>query len=61
MAVKWRNWKVQFYLLDQGTDPPLKLIVPKVYDVDIDPKEQRDVSIPEYLCLTSGGENHRCV
>jgi arylsulfatase A-like enzyme len=46
MAVKWRNWKVHFYLLDQPTDPPLKLLVPKVYDLDIDPKEQRDVTLP---------------
>jgi len=46
MAVKWRNWKVHFYLLDQATDPPLKLLIPRVYDLDIDPKEQRDVGYP---------------
>jgi arylsulfatase A-like enzyme len=46
MAVKWRNWKVHFYLLDQATDPPLKLLIPRIYDLDIDPKEQRDVGYP---------------
>jgi hypothetical protein len=51
MAVKWRNWKVHFYLLDQMTDPPLKLLVPRVYDLDIDSKEQRDVSVTNIWVL----------
>jgi arylsulfatase A-like enzyme len=45
MAVKWRNWKVHFYLLDDPSGTPAKYLVPKVYDLDIDPKELRDVSI----------------
>lgn len=46
MAVKWRNWKIYFYALDRATDPPLKLLVPRLYDLDIDPGEERDVSFP---------------
>jgi hypothetical protein len=40
-AVKWRNWKVVFY--DEERDwwtPPLKLGVPKAFDLIIDPKEE---------------------
>jgi len=51
MEVKWRNWKVHFYLLDDPSGAPVKFLVPKVYDLDIDPKEQRDVSIPNSWVL----------
>jgi len=51
MAVKWRNWKVHFYLLDDPTGAPVKFLVPRVYDLDIDPKEQRNVSIPNSWVL----------
>jgi arylsulfatase len=51
IAVKWRNWKIHFYVLDQPTDPPLKLLVPRVHDLDIDPREERDVSIPNTWVL----------
>ena len=40
-AVKWRNWKVVFY--DEERDwwtPPLKLGVPKAFDLITDPKEE---------------------
>jgi hypothetical protein len=30
---------------------PVKFLVPKVYDLDIDPQEQRDVSIPNTWVL----------
>jgi arylsulfatase len=43
-AVKWRNWKVHFFVMDQPTDPPLKLPVPRIYDLNTDPREERDVS-----------------
>jgi arylsulfatase A-like enzyme len=40
-AVKWRNWKVVFF--DEQRDwwtPPVKLGVPKVFDLITDPKEE---------------------
>jgi arylsulfatase len=40
-AVKWKNWKIAFY--EQERDwwsPPVKLGVPKVYDLLTDPKEE---------------------
>jgi arylsulfatase len=51
VAVKWRNWKVHFYVLDEPSDPPLKLLVPRVYDLDIDPRELRDVSLSKSWVL----------
>jgi hypothetical protein len=40
-AVKWRNWKVEFY--DEERDwwsPPIRLGEPKVFDLITDPKEE---------------------
>jgi arylsulfatase len=40
-AVKWRNWKIAFY--DEERDwwtPPVKLGVPKAFDLFTDPKEE---------------------
>jgi arylsulfatase A-like enzyme len=40
-AVKWKNWKVAFY--DEERDwwsPPVKLGVPKAFDLITDPKEE---------------------
>jgi arylsulfatase A-like enzyme len=40
-AVKWKNWKMAFY--EQERDwwsPPIKLGVPKIYDLISDPKEE---------------------
>jgi arylsulfatase len=40
-AVKWRNWKLTFY--EEQRDwwsPPIKLGVPKLFDLIADPKEE---------------------
>ena len=40
-AVKWRNWKIAFY--DEQRDwwsPPVKLGIPKAFDLITDPKEE---------------------
>jgi hypothetical protein len=40
-AVKWRNWKLTFY--EEQRDwwsPPIKLGVPKLFDLITDPKEE---------------------
>jgi arylsulfatase A-like enzyme len=45
-AVKWRNWKLAFY--DEQRDwftPPLKLGVPKLFNLVLDPKEEFPVTV----------------
>ena len=44
-AVKWRNWKVHFILQDNMYDPPLRLPMPRVYNLLADLKEQHDVGV----------------
>jgi len=40
-AVKWKNWKVAFYAEERDWwTPPLKLGVPKAFDLITDPKEE---------------------
>jgi len=40
-AVKWRNWKVVFYESQRDWwSPPIKLGVPKAFDLITDPKEE---------------------
>jgi len=45
-AVKWRNWKIHFYWQEEMYDVPLKLPIPKVCNLLTDPKEEREVLIP---------------
>jgi arylsulfatase len=51
-AVKWRNWKVVFY--EEQRDwwsPPLKLGVPKAFDLIRDPKEEYpQLGVPNSWC-----------
>jgi arylsulfatase len=42
-AVKWKNWKLVFYEEERDWwTPPLKLGVPKLFNLIIDPKEEYD-------------------
>lgn len=51
-AVKWRDWKVSFYeaALD-WFDPPQKLLVPKVFNLLMDPKEEHPDTMRNTLVL----------
>lgn len=40
-AVKWRNWKMHFYRQDTMIDPPVRNPVPMVYNLLIDPREEK--------------------
>ncbi len=40
-AVKWKNWKMTFYEQERDwSSPPIKLGVPKIFDLINDPKEE---------------------
>ncbi len=41
-AVKWRNWKIHFIRQDNMYDTPQFLPVPKLVNLLVDPKEERD-------------------
>jgi hypothetical protein len=58
-APESRLTEVHFYQNDNWLVPPLKLVLPRVYERDIDPHEERDVAILEQLGFDSCGENHR--
>lgn len=42
-AVKWRNWKMDFYRQDTAIDPPVKYPVPMLYNLYTDPREEKPV------------------
>ncbi|MFZ5670030.1 MAG: arylsulfatase [Pseudomonadota bacterium] len=46
-ALKWRHWKLHFYRQDNMADPPLKLPLPALYDLYVDPREEQEVTIKE--------------
>jgi len=39
-AVKWRNYKLHFYEQDTMMAPPVKLAVPKLYNLYVNPREE---------------------
>jgi arylsulfatase len=41
-AVKWRNYKLHFYQQDTMMSPPVKLAVPRLYNLYINPREEDD-------------------
>ena len=43
-AVKWRDWKVHFIQQENMYDPPIKLPLPRIFNLLTDPKEERDVA-----------------
>src|SRR5215471_14088104 len=46
-AVKWRNWKIHLMWQEKMYDPPQKLPLPKLVNLLIDLKEERDVLIQD--------------
>lgn len=44
-AVKWRNWKLHFYLQDNMFDPPQQLTIPRLYNLLTDLREEHNVVI----------------
>jgi arylsulfatase len=45
-GVKWRNFKLSFYVQRTLTDPALKLATPYVINLTVDPKERKPVDLP---------------
>ncbi|HET8782908.1 MAG TPA: arylsulfatase [Pyrinomonadaceae bacterium] len=45
-AVKWRNFKVHFYLQETMVSPPTKLPVPMLFDLYTNPQEITDKTVP---------------
>jgi arylsulfatase len=45
-GVKWRNFKLSFYLQRTLTDPALKLATPYVINLTVDPKERKPIDLP---------------
>lgn len=50
-AVKWRNWKLQFFLQDNMFDPPLALSAPRLYNLLTDLREEHNVIIENSWAL----------
>lgn len=45
-GVKWRNFKLAFYLQKTLTEPALKLATPHVVNLTVDPKERKAFDLP---------------
>jgi arylsulfatase len=45
-GVKWRNFKMAFYLQKTLTEPALKLATPHVINLTVDPKERKAIDLP---------------
>ena len=41
-AVKWRNYKVHFYRQETMVSPPVKLPIPLLFNLYINPREEED-------------------
>jgi len=50
-AVKWRNWKLHFYLQDSMFDPPQQLSAPRLYNLLTDLREEHNVIIENSWAL----------
>lgn len=58
-AVKWRDWKLVFYEEERDWwSPPIKLGVPKLFNLITDPKEERGLD-PKHMGSDTGTED-RC-
>jgi arylsulfatase len=49
MAVKWRNWKMHFYRQETMLDPPVKNPVPILYNLYVDPREEKQPAIDTWV------------
>ncbi len=45
-GVKWRNFKMSFYVQRTLTEPALKLATPHVVNLTVDPKERKAIDLP---------------
>ena len=45
-AVKWRNWKLHLIWQEYMLDPPVKLSVPRAFNLYDDPRERHDIFLP---------------
>lgn len=45
-AVKWRNWKLHFVWQEYMLDPPIKLTIPRAFNLYDDPRERHDIFLP---------------
>lgn len=50
-AVKWRNWKLHFFLQDSMFDPALPLSAPRLYNLLTDLREEQNVIIENSWAL----------
>jgi arylsulfatase len=46
-AVKWRNFKVHFYQQETMISPPVKLPIPKLFNLYTNPREEDDKVVPD--------------
>ncbi|HWD32771.1 MAG TPA: sulfatase-like hydrolase/transferase, partial [Pseudomonas sp.] len=44
-ALKWRNWKMHFFLQDNMYDPPQQLPLPRLYNLLTDLREEHNVAV----------------
>ena len=45
-AVKWRNWKLHFIWQEYMLDPPVRLTIPRAFNLYDDPRERHDIFLP---------------
>ena len=45
-GVKWRNFKIVFYLQRSGLEPAQKLASPHIINLTVDPKERKAIDLP---------------
>ena len=45
-AVKWRNWKLHLIWQEYMLDPPVRLSVPRAFNLYDDPRERHDIFLP---------------
>lgn len=46
-AVKWRNFKIHFYLQETMVSPAMKLPIPLLFDLYTNPQEITDKTVPD--------------
>ena len=50
-AVKWRNWKLHFVWQEYMLDPPVRLTIPRAFNLFDDPRERHDIFLPSNTWL----------
>ncbi len=57
-AIKWRNWKIHFIWQEFMQDPPVKLGVPRAFNLYDDPRERNDVFLPDNTWVRRAAAPH---